>query len=105
MSNKAWSDEEEQRLIDAYLHDTQDTYELSVRFGKGYRSVISKLVQLKIYVKPQQNEPDKGKTVKVMLRDIEKMLEIEVDGTNLNKKENLRKLVDGIEVLFNKANP
>ena len=65
-------------------------YELAEIFDKGYRSVISKLVQLKIYEKPQVEDESKSLTVKVMLRELEDILEIEVLGTNLNKKEKFK---------------
>ena len=48
---------------------------LADHFGKGYRSVISKLVQLKIYEKPRNDENRQIMTVKTMLRDIESLLE------------------------------
>ena len=40
---------------------------------------------------------DKGLTVKVMLRELESILDISVEGTNLNKKENLSKLLEAIK--------
>lgn len=102
MSIKAWSDEQENELISLYTKDSiKDVHELAKHFGKGYRSVISKLVQLKIYEKPEIDEADKGQTVKVMLRDLENLLEIQVEGTNLNKKENLFKLLTAIKDVLN----
>ena len=102
MSVKAWSDEQENELISLYTKDSiKDVHELAKHFGKGYRSVISKLVQLKIYEKPEIDEADKGQTVKVMLRDLENLLEIQVEGTNLNKKENLFKLLTAIKDVLN----
>ena len=77
--------------------DIKDAYKLASHFSKGYRSVISKLVQLKIYEKPEINDADKSQTVKIMLRDLEEILDIRVDGTNLNKKENLAKLLEAIK--------
>ena len=66
MSIKAWNDEQEAELIKMYTEDgVKDVYELASHFSKGYRSVISKLVQLKIYQKPEINEEDKSQTVKV----------------------------------------
>ena len=59
--------------------------------------MISKLVQLKIYEKPELEEEDKSLTVKVMLRELEEILGVEVIGTNLNKKENLSKLLEAIK--------
>lgn len=97
MSIKAWSDEQEAKLISLYIEDNiKDVHELANYFSKGYRSVISKLVQLKIYQKPEEFEDNKTKTVKTMLREIEEYLNIEIEGINLNKKENLVKLVNAL---------
>jgi len=98
MSVKAWNDEQEAELIKLYNEeDLKDVHELATHFSKGYRSVISKLVQLKIYEKPVMEDEDKSQTVKVMLRELEDILEIDVDGVNLNKKENLFKLLNAIK--------
>ena len=98
MSVKAWNDEQEAELIKLYTEEEQkDVHELAEHFSKGYRSVISKLVQLKIYEKPIIEEEDRSQTVKVMLRELEEILEIEVEGVNLNKKENLQKLLNAIK--------
>lgn len=98
MSVKAWNDDQEVELIKMYTEDgVKDVYELASHFSKGYRSVISKLVQLKIYEKPEISEEDKSQTVKVMLRELEDILGIEVEGTNLNKKENLAKILEAVK--------
>tara|TARA_Y100000296_G_scaffold67475_1_gene80103 strand:+ start:89 stop:394 length:306 start_codon:yes stop_codon:yes gene_type:complete len=98
MTVKAWSDEQENELISLYtVSSKKDVHELAKHFEKGYRSVISKLVQLKIYEKPEIGGEDKGLTVKVMLRELEEILNITIEGTNLNKKENLSKLLDAIK--------
>ena len=98
MSVKAWSDEQENELISLYTVDgKKDVHNLAKYFGKGYRSVISKLVQLKIYEKPEIDSADKGLTVKVMLRELENILELKIEGTNLNKKENLSTLLEAIK--------
>ena len=92
MSIKAWSDQDEKQLIFLYTEDDlKDVHELATIFNKGYRSVISKLVQLKIYEKPSDKEQEPNKTVKMMLIELENILEIEIEGVNLNKKENLKK--------------
>lgn len=102
MSIKTWSNDQEEELIRLYTEeDVKDVHELATHFSKGYRSVISKLVQLKVYEKPQLDEDNKTQTVKTMLRDLEDMLDIEIDGTNLNKKENLVKLVDALKIKLN----
>lgn len=102
MSVKAWNDEQEIELIKLYTEEGQkDVHELANYFSKGYRSVISKLVQLKIYEKPELEEENKGQTVKVMLRDLEEILEIQIQGTNLNKKENLNTLLNAVKTKIN----
>jgi len=98
MSIKAWSDEQEVELIHMYTEENEkDVHKLAEHFSKGYRSVISKLVQLKIYEKLEISEDDKSQTVKVMLRELEDILGIQVEGTNLNKKENLSQLLEAIK--------
>ena len=102
MSIKTWSIEQETELVALYTEeDIKDVHELADHFQKGYRSVISKLVQLKVYEKPQLEEEIKAQTVKTMLRELENMLDIEIDGTNLNKKENLTKLVEALREQLN----
>ncbi len=97
MSVKTWSDEDEAELVELYTKEgRKDVHELAEYFGKGYRSVISKLVQMKIYDKPTEKE-EKTQTVKTMLREIEDMLNISIDGANLNKKENLVQLVEALK--------
>lgn len=103
MSVKTWSNEQEEELISLYTEEgIKDVHELATHFNKGYRSVISKLVQLKVYEKPQIDEDNKTQTVKTMLRELEDMLSIEIDGTNLNKKENLVKLVEALKTKLGK---
>ena len=100
-SNKAWSDEEEETLLDLYVEQGLDVYEVADHFKKGHRSVISKLVQMKVYRKPQDDKEEK-RSVKTMIRDIEEMLEIEIDGLNLTKKSNLELLVDALKAKMTK---
>ncbi len=79
-----------------YGSETKDVYVIARHFSKGYRSVISKLVNMGIYEKPNTNKKN-DRTVKTMLRDLEDILEIRIDGFNLNKKSNLLKLVVALE--------
>ncbi len=102
MGVKAWSVEEEDELIEMYTNQTKDVIEVGKHFRKGYRSVISKLVSLGIYEKPNKKK-DSNRTVKTMLRDLESILSIEIEGFNLNKKSNLLILVEAIEVKANVA--
>jgi len=97
MSTKTWSSEQESELTRLYtVENRKDIHELANHFDKGYRSVISKLVQLKIYEKPVIIE-DKSQTVKLMIRDLEEILNIDILGTNLNKKENLVKVMKALK--------
>ena len=95
-SNKAWSEEEEEKLPELYVDQELDVYHVAEYFKKGHRSVISKLVQMKVYRKPSDEKEDK-RSVKTMIRDIEIMLEIEIEGLNLTKKSNLELLVDALK--------
>lgn len=97
MTSKAWTPEQEEELIYQYTEITKDVHKIAKHFDKGYRSVISKLVQLKIYEKPDLYV-EKQLTVKEMIRDLEDMLDLVMDGGNLNKKENLIKLHKAIRI-------
>lgn len=97
MTSKAWSPEQEKELIHQYTEVTKDVHKIAKHFNKGYRSVISKLVQLKIYEKPDLYI-EKQLTVKEMIRDLEDMLDLVMDGGNLNKKENLIKLHEAVRL-------
>jgi hypothetical protein len=102
MSSKTWSEEAEERLKQLYVEeDIKDPNVLAEIFERGYRSIISKLVQLKIYEKPTLKETDKNQTVKIMLRELENILDIEIEGTNLNKKENLTKVITALKEKIN----
>lgn len=95
MGMKAWSNEQEKELVIIYINKTKNVEKIAKHFGKGYRSVISKLVNMGIYEKPDKNKKD-SRTVKTMLRELEAYLEIEIEGFNLNKKSNLEHLVDAV---------
>lgn len=97
MNGKAWNPEEELELIRLYTEDELEVTEIAEHFGKKPRSIISKLVQLKIYQKPNDDRPDK-RSVKSMVIELERILDIEIEGLNLTKKSNLEKVVDGIKI-------
>lgn len=97
--NKNWSQEEEKLLKELYVDQSiTNPEEIAAHFeDKNYRSVISKLVQLKIY-KKQEKEPLKThNTVKSLIARLEKILDIQLDGFNLTKKENLIIVVEAVE--------
>lgn len=97
MSIKTWSEAQEEELVSLYVEQNiKDIEILASHFNKNRRSVISKLVQLRVYIKPQSIKED-NVTVKGMLRDLETMLGIQIDGINLNKKENLFKIVEAMK--------
>jgi len=91
---KAWSDEDQEELIRLY-EEEWDVPELAEYFGRNHRSIISKLVRLKIYQKPEK--PPKKKTVKMMVNELEDILDIRIEGINLSKKNNLETLLEAIE--------
>lgn len=97
MNGKAWNPEEELELIRLYTEDELEVTEIAEHFGKKPRSIISKLVQLKIYQKPNDDRPDK-RSVKSMVIELERILDIEIEGLNLTKKSNLEKVADGIKI-------
>jgi len=96
MNGKAWNPEEEEELIRLYSDEELDVIDIAEHFGKKPRSIISKLVQLRIYQKPNDDKPDK-RSVKSMVIELERILGIEIEGLNLTKKANLEKVVDGIK--------
>jgi hypothetical protein len=97
MNTKAWNPEEEAELIKLYMEENYEVIEIAEHFGKKPRSIISKLVQLKIYQKPEEAKLDK-RSVKSMVIELEKILGIQIEGLNLTKKANLEKVVDGIKL-------
>jgi hypothetical protein len=99
MKNKNWSLEEEEKLKDLYVNQNiLDPFELVEQFPeKNHRSIISKLVQMKIYIKPEKEPLKTHNTVKSLLGRLEKVLGIQLEGFNLTKKENLILVVEAVE--------
>ena len=98
---KSWEDEDVEELIILYSNKQMNVEELAEYFGKNKRSITSKLVKLGIYEKPSLQK-DK-KSVKSMIFELEKLLEITLDGTNLSKKDNLIILVNALKNKLSKA--
>jgi hypothetical protein len=99
MKNKNWSIEEETKLKDLYVNQGMtDPFDLAEEFeGKNHRSIISKLVQMKIYIKPEKEPLKTHNTVKSLIKRLETVLDIAIEGFNLTKKENLIMVVEAIE--------
>lgn len=97
--SKNWSVEDELKLRDLYINQgIKDPVVIADAFeGKNHRSIISKLVQMQIYIKPEKPTLQTHNTVKALLKRLEETLNIELDGFNLTKKENLKTLVEAIE--------
>lgn len=102
MNVRVWDKEEEEELIKLYCHDGMDVNEIAEYFGKNNRSIISKLVQLKVYKKPEIDKNAK-RSVKSMVIDLERILGITLDGLNLSKKSNLEMLVDAVKLRFEQS--
>lgn len=89
MGSRAWRDDDEEELRELYTSGKMmDITEIAEYYGKGRRSVISKLVQMKIYINPKELE-DKKPSVKAMIREIEDILDIKIETMNLSKKDTL----------------
>lgn len=99
MNIKVWSKEEEEELIMLYCEKEQSVAEIAEYFGKNNRSIISKLVKLKKYRKPEQDKSNK-RSVKGMIIDLERILGIQLEGVNLSKKSNLELLVEAVKIKF-----
>ena len=97
MNVRIWNTEEEAELVKQYVENELSINEIADYFGKNNRSIITKLVQLKVYKKPQKNGENK-RTVKTMLIELEELLNIELEGASLTKKSNLEKLVDALKL-------
>lgn len=96
MNIRVWSKEQEEELLNLYCTEEMSIEEIAEHFEKNNRSIISKLVQLKVYKKPEIEKSDK-RTVKSMILELENILGIEIAGVNLSKKSNLEALVDAIK--------
>lgn len=96
MNVRIWSKEQEEELLRLYCEEETSIEDIADHFEKNHRSIISKLVQLKAYKKPQTDKKAK-KTVKSMIRELENILGVPIDGINLSKKSNLETLVTAIK--------
>lgn len=99
---KTWEDEDVVELISLYSSEEKTVEELAEYFGRNTRSVVSKLVKLGIYRKPVNDKVKRS--VKGMIDELEKILKIRIDGTNLSKKQNLVILVDAIKKMSEQSN-
>ena len=59
MNVRVWDKEEEEELVKLYRDDGMDVIDIAEYFGKNNRSIISKLVQLKVYRKPEVDKSGK----------------------------------------------
>ena len=55
------------------------------------------MVQMKIYIKPEKEPLKSHNTVKSLIKRLETILDIQIEGFNLTKKENLIALVEAVE--------
>jgi transposase-like protein len=104
MNVRVWSPEEEEELVKLYCDDNMGVLEIAEYFGKNNRSIISKLVQLKVYKKPETDRKNK-RSVKSMIIELEAILGISLDGVNLSRKSNLEILVDAVKLRFDQTTP
>lgn len=96
MKIKAWEEEDVAELIMLYTDQNQSIEYIAEYFGKNTRSIISKLVKLKIYKKPDPVKEPK-RSVKQMVNELEDLLDIHLDTVNIYKKQNLEIIVNAIK--------
>jgi transposase-like protein len=97
MNIRVWNPEEEAELLQLYVEKKQSVQEIAEYFGKNDRSIISKLVQLRVYRKLDSSSKPPKRSVKNMLIEIEQLLEVELDSANISKKQNLETILDAIK--------
>lgn len=95
MKLKTWEPDEEEELLKLYCDNQWTVNDLAEYYGKNTRSIISKLVKMKVYVKPDAKK--NKRSVKHMIQELETLLNIELDSVNIYKKQNLELIVDAIK--------
>jgi len=100
MASKIWSDEEEKTLTRLYKETNYNIEACAQKMNKTPRSIITKLVKMKIYIKPEIIVEDKIR-VKGIIYELEEMLGIKIDGINIGKKSNLTNILEGVKKLYN----
>lgn len=101
MGIRTWLEEDKEELIELYTSGKMtDPIELGEYFGKSHRSVISKLVQLEIYIAPRELRK-KQPSVKEMVRELEIILDIEIDSNTLSKKHTIRDILYSVKNKLN----
>ena len=89
-----YSFEEEEQLIELYLQGIS-VEDLALKFNRNTNSIIAKLVQLKVYVKPPKR---KKKTAKEMYREIEEITGLKFESPNFTKKKDIKALVEWLRM-------
>jgi hypothetical protein len=100
MKLRTWEPDEEDELLKLYCEDNWSILEIAEYFGKNNRSIISKLVKLKVYRKPEPKA--QKRSVKHMIQELEQLLDIQLDSVNIYKKQNLEALVDAVKLKVTK---
>lgn len=100
-NNRNWNEEDTNKLLHLYTVEGMNPYAIADIMDKNYRSVISKLVQMKIYKKPSDDPEviDRQRTVKQMLIEIEKLLNIKIPHLSFTRKESVEILLNAIKEL------
>lgn len=109
MGTKKWLDKEKEELRDMYINETQDVRIIAEHFGgkKNYRSVISKLVNMKIYIQPKKDKQLNKTTIKYYISELENLLNIKLENKNnhtrttpdINMKSNLTLILEAVKEL------
>lgn len=103
MASKIWSEDEEKTLSKLYTELEHNIEAVAQKMNKSPRSIITKLVKMKIYIKPVIEQEEKIR-VKGMIHEIEKLLGIKIEGINIGKKSNLTNILEGVQRLHANRN-
>ena len=85
--------EDEVALISNDYVEGMSIQDLADKYNKQPRSLISKLVHLKIYVPPVK---EKCITNKMLYRELEEITDIQFESSSLHKKQDIEKLLEWI---------
>ncbi len=100
---RQYSKKEEKELVNLYMNEGYDVYQLADHFNKTHRSIIMKLVTLKVYEMPAKKKPVFRKDLIKRLEDslgIDFIPDEKSQHIDLHRKDNLMMLHGAIKKGF-----
>lgn len=108
MGLKNYTDEQEKELIKLYIDEEREIKDIGKILDKTDRSLVSKLVNMKIYNIPIKKPKEPRIQAKHLINELENLLNITLKNynhsimtPNLAQKENLTLILDAIKNLPN----